>query len=57
MVTGAWPRFFSSGSRAMKASSSERLPVRSSSSAGEPVASTRPSSMATSQSNRWASSM
>jgi hypothetical protein len=45
-----------SGQQAMKASSSAAVPVRSSS-AGVPVASTWPSSMATSQSKRSASSM
>ena len=44
-----WPRVFSSGMRAMKASSSALQPVRASISCGAPVASTWPSSMATSQ--------
>lgn len=41
----------------MKAASSESQPVRASSSAGAPVASTRPASIAISQSKRCASSM
>ena len=57
ITTGTWPRFFSSGSSAMKASSSEAVAVRASSCAGVPVASTWPASMATSQSKRCASSM
>ena len=52
-----WPARFASGSSAMKASSSVRAPVCALSSAGVPVARTRPASMATSQSNRSASSM
>lgn len=55
--TGLCPRRFSSGSSAMKAASSESAPVRWRSSSGVPVASTRPSSMAMSQSKRCASSM
>ncbi|MCY1532400.1 hypothetical protein D9M68_676750 [compost metagenome] len=55
--TGLWPRRLASGSSAMKAASRESAPVRRSSSAGVPVASTRPSSMAISQSKRSASSM
>ena len=45
------------GSRAMNAASKLLQPVCASKRAGLPVASTRPSSMATSQSKRWASSM
>ena len=55
--TSRWPRRFSSGNRRMKAASREAAPVRSSSSAGAPVASTRPPSIAASQSKRAASSM
>ena len=42
MVSSVWPLRFSSGSRAMKHCSRSFVPVRSISSAGVPVASTRP---------------
>ena len=57
ITTGSCPRRFASGRSAMNAASSESVPVRPSSSAGVPVASTLPSSIATSQSKRCASSM
>jgi hypothetical protein len=57
MLTAWWPFCRASGSSAMKAASSESVPVRASSSAGVPVASTRPAFMATSQSKPCASSM
>ena len=57
MTTGWCPRRLASGSRATKAASRLAWPVRCISSAGVPVARMRPSSMATSQSKRWASSM
>ncbi|MCY1456254.1 hypothetical protein D9M71_734610 [compost metagenome] len=52
-----WPWRLLSGNRATKADSSDGLPVRSRNSAGVPVARTLPSSIATSQSKRSASSM
>ena len=55
--TGAQPRRLASGSRWMKACSSCGLPVRARNSSGVPVASTWPSSIATSHSKRRASSM
>ena len=57
MVSSVWPLRFSSGKRAMKHCSRSFVPVRSISSAGVPVASTRPASMATIQSHFCASSM
>ena len=57
MRTGSWPRRFSSGKSAMKASSSEAARPRACSPAGVSWASTRPSSSAISQSKRRASSM
>ena len=57
IVTSLCPRRFSSGSRAMKQRSRSSVFVRAISSAGVPVARTRPASIATIQSQRWASSM
>jgi len=57
IATVWWPRRFSSGSRATKASSSVAVPVCASSSPGAPLARTRPASMATRLSKRAASSM
>jgi|GEM_PF-5855555 hypothetical protein len=57
MVRSTWPERFSSGSNATKHLSRSFVPVRSMSSAGVPVASTRPASMATIQSHCWASSI
>ena len=57
MTSSVWPLRFSSGSSAMKHCSRSSVPVRCISSAGVPVASTRPASIATIQSHRCASSM
>jgi len=57
IVIARWPRRCSSGSSAMNAASSDSLLERASNSAGEPVASTLPASIATNQSKRCASSM
>ena len=56
-TSSLWPLRISSGSRAMKASSSDRVPVRAGSSAGVPVPTTLPANIATRWSNRAASSM
>ena len=57
IVSRLWPSRRSGGSRARKASSRLAVPLRARSSAGVPVASTRPLSTATSQSYCSASSM
>ncbi len=57
IVSSVWPLRFSSGRSAMKQCSRSFVPVRFISSAGVPVASTRPASIATIQSHRCASSM
>jgi hypothetical protein len=57
IVSSVWPMRFSSGNRAMKQRSRSCVPVRCISSAGVPVASTRPASIATIQSHCCASSM
>ncbi|MDT4811185.1 hypothetical protein FQZ97_441140 [compost metagenome] len=57
-ITSAWwPARLASGSSAMNAASSESQPVCARISAGLPVASTRPASIATRWSKRSASSM
>jgi len=57
MAKARWPRRRASGNSPMKAASRSRVAVRVISVCGLPLASTRPASMATSQSKDSASSM